>query len=98
MLGTVVYLAWGSRRLNTVEATRLARHATSAAAEDDWKMLEATEQRRVTKIYEQLRERLLDMSLRNPMLSYKHRSTSKRQLQIVDVYLGLMPARWDDRA
>ncbi len=47
-------------------------------------MLEATEQRRITKIYEQLRERLLDMSLRNPMLSYKHRSGSKRQLQFVD--------------
>lgn len=34
--------------------------------------------------YEKLRERLLDMTLRNPMLSYKHRPTSKRQLQIVD--------------
>ncbi len=34
--------------------------------------------------YERLRERLLDMTLRNPMLSYKHRPTSKRQLQIVD--------------
>lgn len=34
--------------------------------------------------YERLRERLLDMTLRNPMLSYKHRPTSRRQLQIVD--------------
>lgn len=34
--------------------------------------------------YERLRERLLDMTLRNPMLSYKHRATSKRQLQIID--------------
>nr|USU33072.1 DUF4011 domain-containing protein [Methylobacterium sp. OTU13CASTA1] len=34
--------------------------------------------------YERLRERLLDMTLRNPMLSYKHRPTSKRQLQIID--------------
>jgi very-short-patch-repair endonuclease len=42
------------------------------------------ERARLTKTYEQLRERHLDMSLRNPMLSYKHRPTSKRQLQIVD--------------
>ncbi|GJD34012.1 DUF3320 domain-containing protein [Methylobacterium aerolatum] len=34
--------------------------------------------------YEKLREKLLDMGLRNPMLSYKHRPTSKRQLQIID--------------
>lgn len=39
---------------------------------------------RLEKLYEDLRERLLDMSLRNPLLSYKHRAASKKQLQIVD--------------
>jgi very-short-patch-repair endonuclease len=39
---------------------------------------------RLEKLYEGLRERLLDMSLRNPLLSYKHRPSSKKQLQIVD--------------
>lgn len=39
---------------------------------------------RLEKLYEGLRERLLDMSLRNPLLSYKHRPASKKQLQIVD--------------
>ncbi|MBL8588749.1 MAG: DUF4011 domain-containing protein [Methylobacteriaceae bacterium] len=47
-------------------------------------MPETAETIRLEKLYENLRERLLDMSLRNPMLSYKHRATSKRQLQIVD--------------
>ncbi|WP_114945276.1 DUF3320 domain-containing protein [Microvirga calopogonii] len=47
-------------------------------------MSDTKEIARLGKVYEQLRERLLDMSLRNPMLSYKHRATSKRQLQIVD--------------
>jgi hypothetical protein len=42
------------------------------------------EQSRLATIYGHLRERLLDLSLRNPMLSFKHRATSKRQLQIVD--------------
>ena len=39
---------------------------------------------RLEKLYEGLRERLLDMSLRNPLPSYKHRPASKKQLQIVD--------------
>jgi len=47
-------------------------------------MSDTKENARLGKLYEQLRERLLDMSLRNPMLSYKHRATSRRQLQIVD--------------
>jgi hypothetical protein len=47
-------------------------------------MLDKVEQARLAVIYGHLRERLLDLSLRNPMLSYKHRATSKRQLQIVD--------------
>lgn len=45
---------------------------------------EDTERARLGKIYDRLREKLLDMRLSNPMLSYKHRATSKRQLQIVD--------------
>ena len=47
-------------------------------------MPDTPETARLEKLYENLRERLLDMSLRNPMLSYKHRATSKRQLQLVD--------------
>lgn len=39
------------------------------------------------KLYTGLRERLLDMTLRNPMLSYKHRPSSKQQLQFVDEVL-----------
>jgi very-short-patch-repair endonuclease len=46
-------------------------------------MVDKVEQSRLAVIYGHLRERLLDLSLRNPMLSYKHRATSKRQLQIV---------------
>jgi len=42
------------------------------------------EEERLAAIYGILRERILDLSLRNPMLSYKHRASSKRQLQIVD--------------
>jgi hypothetical protein len=42
------------------------------------------EQSRLATVYGTLRERLLDLSLRNPMLSFKHRATSKRQLQIVN--------------
>jgi hypothetical protein len=42
------------------------------------------EQSRLATVYGNLRERLLDLSLRNPMLSFKHRATSKRLLQIVD--------------
>jgi hypothetical protein len=47
-------------------------------------MVDDVEQSRLATIYGNLRERLLDLSLRNPMLSFKHRATSKRQLQIVD--------------
>jgi very-short-patch-repair endonuclease len=50
-------------------------------------MPDPQESARLERLYEQLRERLLDMSLRNPMLSYKHRPKSKRQLRIVDAIL-----------
>jgi very-short-patch-repair endonuclease len=44
----------------------------------------AAEADRLGKLYDRLREKLLDMTLSNPMLSYKHQPTSKRQLRIVD--------------
>ncbi len=47
-------------------------------------MLDAAEQARLARLYAGLRERLLDLSRRNPMLNYKHQPRSKRQLQIVD--------------
>src|ERR1700757_1387514 len=46
--------------------------------------MDELEQSRLATVYGNLRERLLDLSLRNPMLSFKHRATSKRLLQIVD--------------
>ncbi len=42
------------------------------------------EEQRLNRIYEKLRDRLLDMRLSNPMLNYKHSAKSKRQLQLVD--------------
>jgi hypothetical protein len=56
----------------------------TAIISDHPRMVDKTEQARLAVVYGRLRERLLDLSLRNPMLSYKHRATSKRQLQIVD--------------
>jgi Protein of unknown function (DUF4011) len=46
--------------------------------------MDEPEQSRLATVYGNLRERLLDLSLRNPMLSFRHRATSKRLLQIVD--------------
>ena len=42
------------------------------------------EMARLAEVYSRLRDKLLDMRLSNPMLSFKHRATSKTQLQIVD--------------
>ena len=36
------------------------------------------------RLFEQLRTKLLDLSRRNPMLNYRHRVGSRRQLRIVD--------------
>jgi hypothetical protein len=44
----------------------------------------ATELARLTKLFDRLRSKLLDMRLSNPMLNYKHVATSKRQIRIVD--------------
>jgi len=52
-----------------------------------WGMVDARERSRLAGIYGNLRERLLDLSLRNPMLNFQHRATSKRQLQIIDTVL-----------
>jgi len=42
------------------------------------------EQRRLAAIYEDLRIKLLDLTLRNPMLNYKPQSRSRRHLQLID--------------
>ncbi len=39
------------------------------------------------RVYEDLRKKLLDLSRRNPMLNYKHRAGSRRQLRLVDTNL-----------
>lgn len=46
--------------------------------------ISASDKVRLSLIYERLRTRLLDLTLRNPMLSYKHRASSKRHLRFVD--------------
>ena len=40
--------------------------------------------------YEKLRAELLDLSRRNPMLNYKHRSGSRQQLRFVDTALDFV--------
>jgi hypothetical protein len=47
-------------------------------------VVSAEERARLAAVYERLRVRLLDLALRNPMLSYKHRAGSKRYLRFVD--------------
>jgi very-short-patch-repair endonuclease len=47
-------------------------------------MQDATEQARLSRLYEDLRLRLLDLSKRNQLLNYKLSARSKRFLQIVD--------------
>ncbi len=44
----------------------------------------SAETARLASRFEQMRDRLLDMRLSNPMLNYRHRPTAKNQLQIVD--------------
>ncbi len=51
------------------------------------------EQRRLEGLYGRLRDRLLDLSSRNPLVSYKHRPTSKRQLRFVDAVPDLVYAQ-----
>lgn len=50
-------------------------------------MLDASDLPRLTRIYEQLRRKLLDLSLKNRMLNYALGARSKRHLQIVDEVL-----------
>ncbi len=44
----------------------------------------AAETARLARLFERLRDQLLDMRLSNPMLNYRHRPTLKNQLQIID--------------
>ena len=50
---------------------------------------------RLERLFGLRRDRLLDLGARNPLISYKHRPTSKRQLRLVDAALdsvfGLEP-------
>lgn len=50
-------------------------------------MTDTSEIERLYRTYDECRKRLLDLSLRNPLLSYKFRASSKRQLQFVDTVL-----------
>lgn len=50
-------------------------------------MREATVDQRLERSFDELRQKLLDLSLRNPMLNFKHSPRSKRFLQIVDTNL-----------
>jgi very-short-patch-repair endonuclease len=45
------------------------------------------EGRRHQRVYDDLRKKLLDLSRRNPMLNYKHRAGSRRQLRVVNTNL-----------
>src|ERR1700730_17988751 len=47
-------------------------------------MLDSTDQSRLARSFEDLRSKLLDLTLRNPMLSYRPQSRSRKQLQIID--------------
>ena len=53
-------------------------------------MLDATETQRLSKLYEQLRLKLLDLSKKNRMLSYSLGAKSKRHLQIIDEVLEVI--------
>jgi len=50
-------------------------------------MLDASESLRLSTLYEQLRLKLLDLSLKNRMLNYSLGARSKRHLQVVDEVL-----------
>ena len=44
------------------------------------------------RLFDQLRAKLLDLSRKNPMLNYRHRVGSRRQLRIVDCDLDTVLA------
>jgi hypothetical protein len=56
-------------------------------------MLDASELQRLSNLYEQLRLKLLDLSLKNRMLNYALGARSKRHLQIVDAVLDEVYAK-----
>ena len=47
-----------------------------------------SETQRLENLYDQLREKLLDLSKKNRMLNYGLGTRSKRHIQIVDAVLG----------
>ena len=55
------------------------------------------EAERQKRLYDDLRLKLLDLSRRNPMLNYKHRAGSRRQLRIVDAELESVLSALVDR-
>lgn len=52
---------------------------------------------RQKRLYDDLRLKLLDLSRRNPMLNYKHRAASRRQLRVVDAELETVLSALVDR-
>lgn len=51
---------------------------------------------RLERLFGLRRDRLLDLGARNPLISYKHRSTSKRQSRFVDAALNSVFGRLAD--
>jgi len=55
-----------------------------STAYDGLEAIDETEQPRLVGMFEKLRTKLLDLALRNPMLSYKLHSRSKIHLRLID--------------
>lgn len=72
-----------------VEVRELAPHAGIDRNNfgQTFKSLDEDEQSRLHGLYEGLRDRLLDLTLRNRMLNYSVKSRAKNQLQIIDEVL-----------
>ena len=51
---------------------------------------------RLERLFGLRRDRLLDLGARNPLISYKHQPTSKRQLRFVDAALDSVFGRLAD--
>jgi hypothetical protein len=73
----------------TVSAVRLYPSSVQGAMmlsrePDPFKGLDQAEQDRLAKLYERLRQQLLDLTKKNRMLNYSLGARSKRHLQIID--------------
>ena len=55
-----------------------------SSAYDASEAIDETEQARLVGTFEKLRTKLLDLTLRNPMLSYKPHSRSRKHLRLID--------------